>query len=686
MAYTQDNRLIAIDTPLGKDILLLQAFTGHEGISRLFNFSLDLLGESHSIPFNKLIGQKVTLTIRLADDGERYINGVISRFAQSGSDARFTHYRAEVVPWLWFLTRTTDCRIFQNMTVPDIITKIFKDLGFTDFKNRLEGTFEPRDYCVQYRETDFNFVSRLMEQYGIFYFFEHEEKKHTLVLANSPTVHQPCPGQPEARCDFSTGAMLEEDVVVGWQMEQELRPGKYALTDFNFETPSTSLAVNVASTINVGGNGKYEVYDYPGEYLKKVQGEQLAKIRLEEEEAPHMVVSGSGTCRDFTPGYRFDLVGHYSAEMDKSYVLTEVQHVASVGESYSGGRGDVGESYSNHFTCMPYDVPFRPARVTPKPTVQGPQTAMVVGKAGEEIWTDNYGRVKVQFHWDREGKRDENSSCWIRVSHPWAGKGWGSVSIPRIGQEVIVDFLEGDPDQPIITGRVYNAEQMPPYPLPARGVVSGVKSNSTKGGGGYNEISLDDTKGQEKITVHGQYDMSTTVEHDDSQTIHNDRTITVDGTHTETIKKDTTIKITEGKYDHDVVANTANYHVKGTLTEIYEDTQTTTVRGALTEIYEDTQTTTVTKTVKIDGKANILIQAVDEIKLQVGDHFISINKNGQITISSDKILATAGNEAKMGVGNQNVTCDKQKVATSGAAINCSAVGMHEITGGLVEIN
>jgi type VI secretion system secreted protein VgrG len=523
MAYTQDNRLISIDTPLGKDILLLQGFTGHEGVSQLFNYSLDLLGENHSIPFNKLIGQKVTLTVRLADDSERYVNGFISRFVQSGVDVRFTYYRAEVVPWLWFLTRTTDCRIFQNMTVPDIITKIFKDLGFTDFKVRLQGSFEPRDYCVQYRETDFNFVSRLMEQYGIFYFFEHEENKHTLVLANSPTVHQPCPGQPEARCDFSAGAMLEEDIIVGWQMEQELRPGKYALTDYNFETPSTSLAVNVASTVNVGGNGKYEVYDYPGEYLKKAQGEQLAKIRMEEEEAPHVVLSGSGTCRAFTPGYRFDLVGHYSAQMDKCYVLTEVQHMASVGESYSGGRGDAGESYSNHFTCIPHDVPFRPARVTPKPTVQGPQTAIVVGRSGEEIYTDKYGRVKVQFHWDREGKRDENSSCWVRVSHPWAGKGWGAVAIPRIGQEVVVDFLEGDPDQPIITGRVYNAEQMPPYGLPAGGVVSGLKSNSTKGGGGYNELIMDDTKGNELIRVHGQYDMDSTIEHDLREHVLHDR-------------------------------------------------------------------------------------------------------------------------------------------------------------------
>jgi type VI secretion system secreted protein VgrG len=671
MVYTQENRLIAIDTPLGQDVLLLQGFTGQEGISRLFSYQLNLLSEDSSLSFAGIVGQRVTLRIALADGGERYINGFVSRFAQSGSDARFTYYRAEVVPWLWFLTRTTDCRIFQNMTVPDIITKIFKDLGFTDFKSKLEGTFEPRDYCVQYRETDFNFVSRLMEENGIFYFFEHEEKKHTLVLANSPTVHQPCPGQPEVRCDFSAGAMLEEDVIAGWQMEQELRPGKYALTDYNFETPSTSLAVNVASTINVGGNGKYEVYDYPGEYLKKAQGERLAKIRMEEEEAPHVVVSGSGTCRAFTSGYRFDLLGHYSAQMDKCYVLTEVQHVASVGESYAGARADAGESYSNHFTCIPHDVPFRPARVTPKPTVQGPQTAIVVGRSGEEIYTDKYGRVKVQFHWDREGKRDENSSCWIRVSHPWAGKGWGSVSIPRIGQEVIVDFLEGDPDQPIITGRVYNAEQMPPYTLPAGGVVSGLKTNSTKGGGGYNEMSMDDTKGKEKITVHAQYDMGTTVEHDDTQTVHNNRTITVDGTHAETIKKDTTITILEGPYKLDVQKNTHTHHVNGNVIEWYDATQETHVFNDITII---------------SGNSKITLNAKTEIVLQCGDSFFSMKQDGTILLSGKNIEISGTNEVKNGVGNQNTVFNTQKVATSGAAINTSATGMHEITGAVVKIN
>jgi type VI secretion system secreted protein VgrG len=369
--------------------------------------------------------------------------------------------------------------------------------------------------------------------------------------------------------------MLEEDIIAGWQMEQELRPGKYALTDYNFETPSTSLAVNVASTINVGGNGKYEVYDYPGEYLKKAQGERLAKIRMEEEEAPHVVVSGSGSCRAFTPGYRFDLAGHYSAEMDKCYVLTEVQHVASVGESYSGGRADARESYSNHFICIPHDVPFRPARVTPKPTVQGPQTAIVVGRSGEEIYTDKYGRVKVQFHWDREGKRNENSSCWVRVSHPWAGKGWGAVAIPRIGQEVIVDFLEGDPDQPVITGRLYNAEQMPPYALPANQTQSGIKSRSSKGGDGenFNEIRFEDKKGDEELYIHAEKDENTVVEHDQGIAVGNDRA--------ESIKRDRRLEVGRDKLEK--VNRDKSIQVVGNHTEQINDAMSIVVGSTLTE-------------------------------------------------------------------------------------------------------
>jgi type VI secretion system secreted protein VgrG len=643
MPYTQDQRLIAIDTPLGKDVLLLQGFSGHEGVSQLFHFDVEVVSEDPEVAFEKIVGQRVTIRITLPEGHKRYVNGFVSRFVQHGQDERFTYYRVEVVPWLWFLTRTTDCRIFQKMTVPDIIEKIFTDLGFPDFRNALEGTFEPREYCVQYRETDFNFVSRLMEQYGLCYFFEHEKNKHTLVLANAPAGHPPCSNQERARCAFGYGGVEEEDVINDCQVEQELRPGKYALTDYNFETPSTSLMANVASTVAVGGNSKYELYDYPGEHAKKAQGDQLAKLRMEEEEATHFVLAGESTCRAFTAGYRVTMTDHYRKDLNKAYTLLEVQHNASVGEAYVSGK-EASEFYTNHFTCIPHATPYRPPRVTPKPIVQGPQTAVVVGKAGEEIWTEKHGRVKVQFHWDREGKRDENSSCWIRVSHPWAGKNWGAVAIPRIGQEVIVDFLEGDPDQPIITGRVYNAEQMPPYALPAGGVVSGIKSNSTKGGGGYNEMSMDDTKGKEKITIHAQYDMGTTVEHDDTQTVHNNRMITVDGTHTE--------------------------HVK----------------GAVTEDYDTSQKTTVANDIIITSKATkIHITAATEIQLHVGASKLLMDQSGKIELSGT-VLAITGKASVATSGGQITSKADERHMTSGSMIISEAKGANVVKGGTVLLN
>lgn len=631
MPYTQAERLIAIDTSLGKDVLLLQGFTGQEEVSRLFRFELDLLSENPSISFDKIVGQRVTLTVVLADGGERYFNGFVSRFAQSGSDTRFTYYRAEVVPWLWFLTRTADCRIFQNMTIPDIIKKIFTDLGFNDFKEVLQGSFEPREYCVQYRETDFNFVSRLMEQYGIFYFFEHEKRKHTLVLANSPTAHQPCPGQAKAIYEPVEGEVEEEDYITDWRMEQELRPGKYALTDYNFETPSTSLAVNVASTANVAGNGSYEIYDYPGEYLKKASGQDLVKMRMEEEEAPHIVVSGTSTCRAFTSGYRFDLVEHYRQDMNKSYVLTEVQHSASVGDSYVTGAGS-GASYSNHFTCIPHTVPYRPLRLTPMPVVQGPQTAVVVGKKGEEIWIDKYGRVKVQFNWDREGKTDENSSCWIRVAQNWAGKRWGVMFIPRIGQEVIVDFLEGDPDEPIIVGRVYNAEEMPPYELPKEQTKSTIKSNSSKGGGGFNEIRFEDAKGNEQIFIHAERDTDIRVKRDEREWIGNDRHMIITANQKELVEAD------------------KHGHVKGNHLEKIDGDMSLQVGQSQQEKTGTKYTHEAGQEIHLKAGMKVIIEAGVQISLKGPGGFVDIGPGG-VTIQGTVVLINSGGSAGSGSGS-----------------------------------
>jgi type VI secretion system secreted protein VgrG len=646
--YEQQDRLLEITTTLGQDALLLHSLTGSESISRLFRFSVDLLSESSDISFDRIVGQRVSISIAQAGGDKRYLNGFVSRFSQTGSGARFIHYRAEVVPWLWFLTRTAACRIFQNMTVPDIVSKVFKDFGFNDFKNSLQGTYDQWDYCVQYRETAFNFISRLMEQEGIFYFFEHEKDKHTLVLADRPSAHKPCPGQPKGRLDYTAGTLLKEDVIHDWHLEQELRTGKYSLKDYNFETPSTNLEVKEPSIISVDGNSKYEIYDYPGEYEKKGQGETLAKTRMQEEEMTHLLATGSSDCRGFTAGYRFDLEGHSRKDMNKSYVLTEVHHSASVGESYADNASNDEGHYSNTFNCIPHSVPFRPARITPKPFVQGPQTAVVVGKSGEEIWVDKYGRVKVQFHWDREGKKDENSSCWVRVSQPWAGKNWGAVWIPRIGQEVIVDFLEGDPDQPIITGRVYNAEQMPPYALPDNQTRSTFMSRSSKGGGSanYNEIRFEDKKGSEQIFVNAEKDMDLRVENDSREFVGNDRSLIVKGNQKEKV---------EGDLHGEAVGN-RNEKVGQTMSlQVGQNLQEKSGQNFAHEAGME---------IHLKAGMNVVIEAGMELTIKGSGGFINIGPAG-VAISGTLVLINSGGAAGSGSGSSPQDPQKPDEADDG---------------------
>jgi type VI secretion system secreted protein VgrG len=641
MALTQAERRIAITTPLGKDVLLLRGFTGSEAISHLFHFDLDLISENDSIKFQDVVGKNVTVRIYDAAGTERHWNGFVSRFSQGAQDRRVTAYRAQMVPWMWFLTRTADCRIFQNLKVPDIIQKIFKDLGFSDFELRLYGSYTARDYCVQYRETDFNFVSRLMEEEGICYYFEHQDGKHMLVLADDSAAYKPCPNQKTARYDFRGGSVVYEDVVTELQYQEEFRTGKWAQTDYNFETPSTSLAVSV------NGKNSYEIYDYPGEYGVRPAGERLAKIRLEEQTVPATVFQGTSGCRHFTPGFQFTLQDHYRTDLNQAYLVTVIRHMATEGGSYQAGVGTGEEmTYRNSFECVPFSSPYRPARVTPQPFVQGCQTAVVVGPSGEEIYTDKYGRVKVQFHWDREGKRNENSSCWVRVSHPWAGQGWGAISIPRISQEVIVDFLEGDPDQPIIIGRVYNAEQMPPFGMPGGAVVSGVKSNSTKGGGGFNEISLNDTKGTELINIHAQYDQQKKVEHDERVNIGNDRTEQVGHDEAILIQHDRTLQVDHDKTEQ--VIHNKSIKVGGDHSEKVGGSMAITVGSTLTE------TVLVNYAESVGGA----------MELTVGGA-LAVTAGGLMaeTVGAIKTEAIGGNKTQAIGGSKTITIGKDLTET-----------------------
>ncbi|MCK6556308.1 type VI secretion system tip protein VgrG [Candidatus Binatia bacterium] len=628
MAYTQDDRLIALDTPLGKDVLLLQSFTGVEGVSKLFSFQLALLSEQPAIEAQEILGKGAAITLTLGDGSARYFNGHVSRFVQAETTPRLTHYRLEMVPWLWFLTRTADCRIFQNQTIPQIVERIFKDLNFADYRLNLRGNYAPREYCVQYRETDFDFVSRLMEEAGIFYFFEHTVDKHVLVLADSPTAHEPCPGLPRARIEAGGGD--DDDCITVWHTDHALISGKYTVGDFSFETPSTNLLATSAARATVGDNAALELYDFPGAYARKNEAETLARIRMEAEEATRQTVSGAGRCRAFSPGYRFELQGHFRAGRNVAYVLTEVRHDATAGSAYGTGEGE-GERYANEFVCLPHSVPFRPPRLTPKPTVQGVQTAIVVGPKGEELHTDRLGRVRLQFHWDREGKYDEKSSCWVRVGQHWAGKRWGTVFLPRIGQEVIVAFVEGDPDRPLVVGRVYNAEQMPPYALPGEQTRSTIKSSSSKGGGGFNELRFEDKKGKEQVFFHAERQQDVRVKQDTREWVGRNRHLIVVGNQLEEVKGDKHLKVSGDRneqVDGSVSLKVGMDHDRKVGMKFAED--------AGMEIH-------------LKGGMNVVIEAGMTVTLKAGAGFVTVGPAG-VAISGTPIMINSGGAAGSGSG------------------------------------
>ncbi len=415
---------------------------------------------------------------------------MVSRFEYFGRGDRLNMYRAQVVPTLWFLSLNSDCRIFQNLTVPQIISEVLKRRGLDDFdQSGIRGSYPQLEYCVQYNESDFAFISRLMEEVGIFYFFQHSEDGHRMVMADSNAAF-PAAKDREVSFVDNLSERSYNNEIWRWHHTYEFRPGKWAHKDFNFKTPTSNMLSAVNSLVSLQGNSAIEVYEYPGGYEVRGDGDSRAKVRMEAEEAHHDIVEGESYCRSFSPGATFTMTGHHSsAEADRPYVVTSVRHHMDALAQYTTGASSEAEGYRNEFTCVPANPPFRPLRTTWVPRIHGTQTAVVTGPAGEEIYTDEFGRVKVQFHWDREGQYNESSSCWLRVSQVHAGKGWGMMDLPRIGEEVIVSFLEGDPDRPLIVGRVYNGVNNVPFNLPAEKTRRGNMTKTYKGAG-FNEMSM----------------------------------------------------------------------------------------------------------------------------------------------------------------------------------------------------
>lgn len=716
MSYTQDGRPLSIQTPLDKDKLLLIGFHGDEGMSQLFSFQIEVLAETATeVAFDQLLGQKVTITVEISTGKKRYFNGIVSRVTEGQQGSIFREYTLEVVPQIWLLARQAQSRIFQHITVPDILKKVFEGL---DVSYELQGAFYKRDYCVQYRETDFNFACRLMEEEGIFYFFKHSDGSHKMVVANSPTSHEEVPIASNVIYETVEGGFREESRIHSWIKMQGLRSGKYTLWDHSFELPHKHLEASkttlesvsvgtVTHKLNVANNQKLEIYDFPGEYAQRFDGvnasggdqqsdlqnifednKRTVGIRMQEETVPAVLIQGASQCGQFTSGHKFTLQRHFNA--NGVYVLTTVRHGCRQ-DNYRSSNAAF--SYSNSFTCLPIDLPFRPRRTSAKPIVPGSQTAVVVGPSGKELFTDKYGRVKVQFHWDREGKNDADSSCWIRVGQLWAGKRWGASFWPRIGQEVIVDFLEGDPDQPIIVGGVYNAEQMPPYMgdgLDSKHKndpnVSGIKSNTTLGGVGFNEIRFDDTKGKEQVFLHAERNFELTTKNDSlartygsrHQIIGQEKDGSKTGDQLETVYHDKQIKVNHdyveqignsmqlyiggidgGTGDLDIVVDGEkkesvgkddHLHVKGNRKEKIDSDQSLTVGGSQQEKVGMKHAVDAGQEIHLKGGMTVVIEAGMQLTLKAAGGFVDIGPAG-VTIQGPMVMINSGGAAGSGSGS-----------------------------------
>ena len=683
----QENRQARIDTPLGEDVLLLQQFSGTEALSQDYQYTMTVLSEDPSIDGNALVGKRISATYIDEDGRSRHFNGFVSRFEynqQVEEPVKATSYTLEMVPWLWFLRHNTDCQIFQEMTAPDIIKQIFQELGYNDFRQELTESYSTREYCVQYRESDFNFVTRLMEEEGIFFYFEHTKDKHTLVMCDSPAGYY---NLDETEVQYTPLGQTTVKQLSSWRHVYEFRPGKIAQKDFNFKKPTDGLVTDQTSQIAFEGSSKLEVFEYPGLYDEGDKGSRLTKVRMEEIEADHDHVVGSGFYLNFAPGGKFDVHKHSRpSEEGRSYAIVEV-HTAF--RSNLGFESYGGDDFENEFKCIPAETAYRPPRATAKPVVEGPQTAIVTTD-GQEIVVDEHARVKVQFHWDRYGQKDVNSSCWIRVSQVHAGKGWGMIDIPRQHEEVIVSFLDGDPDRPIITGRVYNGDNQPPFGLKGAGNNAKNKTrrgNSTKSyeADGFNEMTMDDTEGEEQIRIHAQYDMNTTVLNDQTLDVGNDRTKNIGNNEVMAIGNDQSLSV-----DNDRTNEVTNNHSEtvGNNQDISIGVNQTTTVGA-------DQSTTVGANYSLTVANAVSSECGSSSSFTIGDSaetLVAGDSSEQVGMKKDVVVGTelsqsAGMEVKISAG-MKVTIEagatlELKCGASSIKLN---PGMVIISGPLVKIN
>ena len=660
----QDQRSVKVTSPLGKDTLLLARLSAVEQISRPFQFDLELVSEKGDLDPDKILGKPLGLALTIEQGkAPRYFHGVVTEFAQTGFGERLHDYHAVVRPWFWMLTRTADCRIFQDKNVPDIVKDVCRLAGFSDVEQRLAASYDPWEYCVQYRETDFNFLSRLLEQEGIFYYFEHSQDKHVLVLTDDVAKCTSVSGYDAVPFYPATGAEVQRqrDHLQSWSFQKSFQPGTFATRDYDFEHPAPIPAGT--SSINRGHNAtKFEIFDFPAEATQLTSSgvEHVAKLRVQELQSTQMVARGHGDAAGLAAGKLFKLTGYLRGDLNIQYLITSSSITLS-SDNYQTGGDSGSTEFAVSVEAVDAREPYRPDRITPKPMIHGSQTAVVVGPKGEEIYTDLFGRVKVQFHWDRYGKADEKSSCFIRVGQLWADKNWGGIHIPRIGQEVIVSFLEGDPDDPLIIGCVYNGSNKPPYALPDNKTQSGIKSRSTLQGteANYNEFRFEDKKGSELVLLHAEKDQTIEVENDEAHSVGHDRTKDVKNNETTSIGKNRTESVgenesisvgksrTESVGDNESIDIGKDYSqsIGGGRTLTVAKDESVTVTGKRTDEVGKNEDVTIGKnrTHNIGEKDSLsvgkqlLIDAGDEVVIQTGSASLTMKKDGTITLKGADI-------------------------------------------------
>lgn len=644
MASKELEIFLTIKTAVADADFEVISISGEEQLSSLFTYRVKIGCDDPNVDISKILGQPATFRIAAEDATEQFRNGIVSSISQSLDEQGLIIYDLEIVPAFWLLKHISDNRIFQNQTTAEILSDVFKQFGI-DVEYKIAGG-QKREFCVQYDETYFDFLSRLMEEEGIYYYFKHEDEGHVLMVTNNALKHDACPGlDGSVMYQQFDATFVQENTVTAFAVDRRVVTNHFQATDYNFKSPATDLLVD---QVGKNSNGKVTRYEYPGGYDAKGVGGDIAQVRIEELEYMNNTANGTGNCRDFVSGFSFVLKEHDRKELNGEYVIDAIHFEVNQ------------ETYSNTFTCFPVAVPYRPQRKTPKPVMAGYQIATVVGKSGEEIWTDEFGRVTVHFPWDVRSNRDESSSCWIRVAQPWAGNGWGTLSIPRIGTEVLIAFLDGDPDRPVIIGTVYNGKQTVPYSLPDEKTKSTTKTNSSKGGDGFNEIRFEDLAGSEEVYLHAQKDMNVEILDNRTTVIGATNTLTVGGADSETFND--TRDIAVAKADTESYSATRTITVQKDETETFSQNQTVTVgKSNSTSIGENHSLTvakgssetvggmksvSVTKEYTITSK-KLQITANEEIVLKTGSAEIIMKKNGDITINGKKIQVKASGDIVM---------------------------------------